>query len=228
MKAKGKLVKIALGVLVFTALAASKTPSYAQDEADVTPKEKIATQSFARLFVRQMIATRDIGALIKPFFADNFTDYQKQDYYEKVSPQLYARLNNKTRIRLFVAQENLSYLFTLILTAMPDSEIMDDKDLFGNIMPEEIANPLESSRLVEGVAEFTDYKELLKELVMLEVALVKARIFLSKMSLEQTALFKSTLARRGQDASRIGYRVRASRLDKAVKDKHGIIRFRKG
>jgi len=110
----------------------------------------------------------------------------------------------------------------------PDSDSSYKNSSFEKILPKRVARKLDSSRLVIGVAEFTDYRELLKELIMLENAIVEARIILMKKNLEQTPEFQKSLARLEKDTHGIGYRVRASVLEEDIKDKKGALRLAAG
>lgn len=196
----------------------------AQDEMPVTQEEKQQVQRFSKQFVERFQKTRDVASLIPEFFLSDFTSFWKQDFYQKVAPELYAKLNRRERVRLFVAQENLGYLITLDVMTQPESKDSFDDPAFKRILPEAVARKLDRSRLVDGAATFTSRKELLRELVSLEKALRQARPFLKKQNLEQSPGFRKTISKFEKDRS-LGYRVRASAIDEDLKRELGFGRL---
>lgn len=198
-----------------------------QDESTVTAEEKAQVTKFARHFVEELLKTRDVGRLIPEFFLSDFVALSKQDFYEKVSPELYARLSKNEKVRLFVAQENLGYIITLDVMMQPDSATAATSTPFKQILPVPIAQKLNRSRLVEGTSRFTARKELLKELTALEKSLLAARYFLKRRNLEQTPAFLKKLKSFERDPY-VGYRVRSSVIDEELKREFGMGRFATG
>ena len=213
---------IVAALLMVTLAVAGPAPSVKQDESLVTDQEKKELQDFARQFVARLMKTRDVRPLIAEFFLSDFTAILEHDYYEKVSPELYARLSKNERVRLFVAQENLGYIITLEVMAKAEAATGPP---FQKILPAPVARKLNRSRLVIGDAKFTTRKELLSELSRLEQAILEARPFLKRKNLEHSEEFLQRLNRFERDRS-LGYRVRASTIDEeAVKDTAGLARF---
>ncbi|MBC7908930.1 MAG: hypothetical protein H7Y30_00410, partial [Pyrinomonadaceae bacterium] len=198
--------------------------AHIRDESNVTATEKEEIQSFARRFVGRMLETRDVAPLIKEFFLDDFTSFFEHDYFEKVSPQLYSELSEEERERLFIAQNNLCYFITLLVWSEPESKRSQELS-FARILPDSVAWKLDSSRLVEGVADFFDREDFLKELKQLEEALSEARDTLAKKKLEQTPQFQTSIAPHEQHDCGIHYRVRGYVLEENIKDKDGTLRF---
>src|ERR1051325_171869 len=143
----------------------------AQDQTIVTEPEKREVQEFAKHFVARFLKTRDVRPLLAEYFLSDFTALHKQDFYEKVAPELYAKLSNRERVRLFVAQENLGYLITLDVMTQPDSQATTGLP-FERLLPAAIARKLNRERLVEGTAKFTKRSELLPELCSFESEVV--------------------------------------------------------
>jgi hypothetical protein len=216
--------KISFIVALLIAALAVGSSTAKQDQSTVTDQEKKEVQEFAKRFVARLLKTRDIRPLIAEFFLTDFTAVPKQDFYEKVSPGLYAKLTKNERIRLFVAQENLGYIITL--DVMTQVEATDGLP-FQRIVPVAVARKLSRSRLVEGNAKFTTRKELLKELNRLEKAILEARPFLKQKNLEQSDAFLRKLSTLERDAH-LGYRVRASVIDEDLKREFGFARFAAG
>lgn len=203
-------------------------PVYAtarQDESDVTDQERKELQAFAKRFVARLLTTRDIGPLIPTFFLSNFTSIPKQDFYEKVSPELYAKLTRQERVRLFVAQETLGYFVSLDVMTRPHSQYNDPA--FKYLLPASVAHKLNQSKLLDGDAKFTSRKELFKDLVRLEQAIREAQPILKKKNLEQSADFLATLHKFEQDTY-IGYRVRSSAVDEEAIRELNFTRFKLG
>jgi len=216
--------KISFIVALLIASLAVGSSTAKQDQSTVTDQEKKEVQEFAKRFVARLLKTRDLRPLIAEFFLTDFTAVPKQDFYEKVSPQLYAKLNKNERIRLFVAQENLGYIITLDVMTQGDAT---DGPPFQRIVPVAVARKLNRSRLVEGNAKFTTRKELLKELNRLERALLEARPFLKQKNLEQSDAFLKKLSTMERDPH-LGYRVRASVIDEDLKREFGFVRLAAG
>ena len=198
-----------------------------QDPLTVTDQERKEVQEFAKRVVEKLLKTRDVRSLIAEFFLKDFTAIPKQDFYEKVSPQLYAKLRKNERLRLFVAQENLGYIITLDVMANPDSETTTQNAPFLRILPAAVARKLSQSRLVEGTAEFTNRKELLRELSRTEKAILEARSFLNQKNLEQSPAFLRRFRRFEQDPN-LGYRVRSSPIDEEVRREFEFLKFLAG
>ena len=215
---------IVAALLMVTLAVSGPTLSAKQDQTTVTDQEKKEVQEFAKRFVARLLRTRDIKPLIAEFFLSDFTAVPKQDFYEKVAPELYAKLSKNERVRLFVAQENLGYIITL--DVMTQAEATSSLP-FQHILPAAVARKLSRSRLVEGTAKFTARKELLKELSRLEQALLEARPFLKQKNLEQSEAFSRKLGTFERDPH-LGYRVRASVLDEDLRRELGFARFAAG
>jgi hypothetical protein len=198
-------------------------PTDTQDESFVTEQEKAQVQNFAKRFVSKLLKARDVTPLINEFFLADFTVFAKQDFYEKVSTNLYSRLTNEERVRLFVAQENLAYVITLDVMTNPDSGSAVESPL-KRILPNSLAQKLNRSRLLEGSTEFTDREELLNEVAELEQALLEARPFLKRRNLEQSPIFLRKVRKFERDPY-LGYRVRASLIDEAAKLESGLNGF---
>lgn len=211
-------------LLIFTLAVGGSTATAKQDQSTVTDQEKKEVQEFAKRFVTRLLKTRDLRPLIAEFFLTDFTAVPKQDFYEKVSPELYAKLSKNERVRLFVAQENLGYIITL--DVMTQAEATDGLP-FQRILPVAVARKLSRSRLVEGNAKFTTRKELLKELSRLERAILEARPFLKQKNLERSDAFLKKLSTLERDPH-LGYRVRASVIDEDLKREFGFARFAAG
>jgi hypothetical protein len=214
---------IVAALLMVTLAVGGSIPAAKQDQSLVTAQEKKEVQDFARQFVARLLKTRDVRPLITEFFLSDFTAVPKQDFYEKVSPELYAKLSKNERVRLFVAQENLGYIITLDVMTQAEATA----GLPFQILPAAVARELSRSRLVEGNAKFTTRKGLLKELSRLEQAILEARSFLKQKNLEQTETFSKKLRTFEQDP-RLGYRVRASVIDDDLKREFGFARFAAG
>ena len=198
----------------------------AQDQTTVTDPEKREVQEFAKRFVATLLKTRDVRPLLAEYFLSDFTALHKQDFYEKVAPELYAKLSNRERVRLFVAQENLGYLITLDVMTQPDSQATAGLP-FERLLPAAIARKLNRERLVEGTAKFTKRSELLQELSSLERALLEARPFVKRKNLEQSPAFLKKLGTFERD-SHLGYRVRGSLVDEDLRRESGFARFATG
>ena len=212
-----------IAVLLIFAFAAVVS---AQDQALVTEAEKQEVQAFAKRFVGRFLQTRDVRPLLAEYFLDDFTALHKQDFYEKVAPELYAKLSKNERVRLFVAQENLGYLITLDVMTQPDSQPINRLP-FERLLPAAIARKLNRERLVEGTAKFTKRRELLQELSRLEKALLEARPFVKRKNLEQSPEFLKELGIFERDAQ-LGYRVRGSLVDEELRREPGFARFAVG
>ncbi|HJY29143.1 MAG TPA: hypothetical protein VJ306_14045, partial [Pyrinomonadaceae bacterium] len=158
------MVRFIVALLIVT-LAFGGSTSARQEQTSVTDQEKKEVQEFARRFVARLLKTRDVRPLIAEFFLNDFTTVPKQDFYEKVSPELYAKLTKNERVRLFVAQENLGYIITLDVMTQDKAT---DGIPFERILPVAVARKLSRSRLVEGNAKFTTRKDLFRELSRLE------------------------------------------------------------
>jgi hypothetical protein len=198
----------------------------AQDQTTVTDPEKREVQEFAKRFVATLLKTRDVRPLLAEYFLSDFTALHKQDFYEKVAPELYAKLSNRERVRLFVAQENLGYLITLDVMTQPVSQATTGLP-FERLLPAAIARKLNRERLVEGTAKFTKRSELLQELSSLERALLEARPFVKRKNLEQSPAFLKKLGTFERD-SHLGYRVRGSLVDEDLRRESGFARFATG
>ena len=216
---KKKVFIVAFLIVALT--VGGSTATARQDEATVTDQEKKELQEFAKRFVARLLKTRDLRPLIAEFFLDDFTSIPKQDYYEKVAPELYAKLGKNERVRLFVAQENLGYMITLEVLTQDNAT---DGPLFQGLLPVSVARKLNRSRLVEGDAKFTTRKELLRELSRLEKAILEARSFLKRKNLEQSEAFLRSVSN-FEKSSYLGYRVRASVIDEDLKREIGLERF---
>jgi hypothetical protein len=210
-------------VLLIFAFAAGVS---AQDQALITEAEKQEVQAFAKRFVGRFLQTRDVRPLLAEYFLNDFTALHKQDFYEKVAPELYAKLSKNERVRLFVAQENLGYLITLDVMTQPDSQPINRLP-FERLLPAAIARKLNRERLVEGTAKFTKRRELLQELSRLEKALLEARPFVKRKNLEQSPEFLKELGIFERDAQ-LGYRVRGSLVDEELRREPGFARFAVG
>ena len=197
-----------------------------QDEAIVTDQERTELQAFAKQFVARLLKTRDIRPLIPEFFLRNFTAIPKQDFYEKVSPELYAKLTRQERVRLFVAQETLGYFVSLDVMTTSDSQPIN-APAFQHLLPAAVARKLNQSKLLEGDAKFTSRKELLKELIWLERAIREAQPHLKKKNVEQSAQFLEKLRKFERDTY-IGYRVRSSLVDEEAIRELNLTRFKVG
>lgn len=207
-------------------LAIGPAPALRQEQTSVTDQEKREVQEFAKRFVASFMKTRDVRPLIPEFFLNDFTTLPKQDFYEKVSPALYAKLSKNERVRLFVAQENLGYIITLDVMAENESKATNGLP-FQKILPAGVARKLSKSRLVEGTAKFTTRRELLLELTRVEQALLEARPFLKRKKLEQSPAFVKKLSTFERDPH-LGYRVRSSLIDEDLKRELGFARFAAG
>jgi len=216
-----RVVNFIAAILTVTLAAAVSTA--AQDQTTVTEPEKQEVQAFAKRFVARFLKTRDVRPLLAEYFLNDFTSLHKQDFYEKVSPELYAKLSQNERVRLFVAQENLGYLITLDVMTQPATAGLP----FERLLPVAIARKLNRERLVEGTAKFTQRRELLLELTRLEQTLLAARPFVKRKNLEQSPAFLQKLARFERDA-RLGYRVRGSLVDEDLRRESGFARFAAG
>ncbi|HEY6217263.1 MAG TPA: hypothetical protein VIW74_11370, partial [Pyrinomonadaceae bacterium] len=106
-----------IAALLTITLAVGTAPAARQEQSTVTEQERQEVQAFAKRFVARFLKIRDVGPLIPEFFWGDFTTLPKQDFYEKVSPELFAKLTKNERMRLFVAQENLGYIITLDVMA---------------------------------------------------------------------------------------------------------------
>ena len=195
----------------------------AQDASIVTEQEKVEVQNFSRRLVSKLLKTRDVATLIPQFFLKDFTAFATQDFYEKVSKDLYAKLTHEERQRVFVAQENLGYILTLDVLSNPNSGNTTAPPL-KRILPDTIAQELNDSRLVEGTAEFNSREELFIEVNQLERAIRTARPFLIKRNLEQSPIFLRQIRKFERDPY-LGYRVRASLIDEEAKVELGLARF---
>jgi hypothetical protein len=213
-------------LLLMTLAFGGSTPAAKQDPTIVTEPEKQALQQFAKRFVGRFLQTRDVRPLLATFFLSDFTSLSKQDFYEKVSPQLYAKLSKNERVRLFAAQENLGYLITLDVMTQPDSNATEGLP-FERLLPPVVARKLNRARLVEGTAKFTNRKELLRELTRVENAMLEARPFLKRKNPEQSPAFVKKLSTFERDAH-LGYRVRSSLIDEDLRREHGFARFAAG
>jgi hypothetical protein len=211
-------------LLIIILAVGGATATAKQDQSTVTDQEKKEVQEFAKRFVARLLKTRDLRPLIAEFFLSDFTAVPKQDFYEKVSPELYAKLSKNERVRLFVAQENLGYIITL--DVMTQAKATDGLP-FQRILPVAVARKLSRSRLVEGNAKFTTRKELLKELSRLERVILEARPFLKQKNFERSDAFLKKLSTLERDPH-LGYRVRASVIDEDIKREFGFARFAAG
>ena len=217
-------MNIIAALLMATLAFAGPAAPAKQDESIVTAQEKKELQDFAKHFVARLMKTRDVRPLIVEFFANDFTAIPKQDYYEKVPPELYKKLSKNERLRLFVAQENLGYIITVeVMTQAQATTGLP----FQQILPAALARKLRRSRLVEGAAKFTSRRELLNELTRLEKAILEARPFLKQKNLERSEAFLRRLDRFERDPN-LGYRVRASIIDEDLKREVGFARFAVG
>jgi len=213
--------------LLMVALAVGGPPATLQQEqSTVTDQEKQEVQEFAKRFVATFMKTRDVRPLIPEFFLSDFTNLPKQDFYEKVSPELYAKLSKNERVRLFVDQENLGYIITLDVMAQPESKATEGLP-FQKILPASVARKLSRSHLVEGAAKFTTRRELVLELSRAETAILDARPFLKRKNLEQSPAFLKKLSTFERDPH-LGYRVRSSLIDEDLKRELGFARFAAG
>ncbi len=215
-----------IAALLTISLAVNATPQAPrQEQSTVTDQERQEVQAFAKRFVARFIKTRDVRPLISEFFWGDFTTLPKQDFYEKVSPELYAKLSKNERVRLFVDQENLGYIITLDVMAS-DSKTTEGLP-FEKILPAGVARRLSASRLVEGTAKFTNRRELLQELSRVEKAILEARPFLKRKNLEQSEAFLKRLTKFEHDPH-LGYRVRSSLIDDDLKRELGFARLAAG
>ena len=221
---KTRLVCFITALLIAT-LARSASAAK-QDQAIVTEPEKQEVQAFAKRFVAKFLQTRDVRPLLAEYFLNDFTGLHQQDFYEKVAPELYAKLSKNERVRLFAAQENLGYLITLDVMTQPDAQATNGLP-FERLLPPALARKLNRERLVEGTAKFTKRSELLQELSRLETALLQARPFVKRKNLEQSAAFRKKLATFERDAH-LGYRVRGSLVDEDLRRDSGFARFPAG
>lgn len=219
------MVHLIAAFLMVTLAVGGSAPATKQEQSTVTDQEKQEVQEFAKRFVARFLKTRDVRPLIAEFFLREFTTLPKQDFYEKVSPELYAKLSGNERVRLFVAQENLGYMITLDVMAS-DSKATDGLP-FQKILPAGVARKLSRSRLVEGTAKFTNRRELLQELSRVEKAILEARPFLKRKNLEQSPAFLKKLGTFERDPH-LGYRVRSSLIDEELKREPGFARFAAG
>jgi len=201
----------------------ARTHRFAQDKSVVTERENVQVQAFAKRFVARLLTTRDVAPLIPHFFLPDFTSFAKQDFYEKVSPSLYSSLPKEERVRLFVAQENLGYIITLDVMTNPDPGDTSAPP-FKRILPNNVAQSLNRSRLVEGTTVFTNREELLKEVTELEKSILEARAFLKKRNPEQLPFFLRKIRKFERDPY-LGYRVRASLIDEDATLESGLVRF---
>ena len=217
------MVRFIVALLIVT-LAFGGSTSARQEQTSVTDQEKKEVQEFARRFVARLLKTRDVRPLIAEFFLNDFTTVPKQDFYEKVSPELYAKLTKNERVRLFVAQENLGYIITLDVMTQDKAT---DGIPFERILPVAVARKLSRSRLVEGNAKFTTRKDLFRELSRLERAILDARPFLKQKNLEQSETFLKKLGTFERDPH-LNYRVRASLIDEDLKREFGFAKFAAG
>ena len=212
-------------LLMVTMAVGANAPAARQEQSTVTEPERQEVQAFAKRFVARFLKTRDVGPLIPEFFWGDFTTLPKQDFYEKVSPELFAKLTKKERMRLFVAQENLGYIITLDVMAT-DAKATDGLP-FQKILPAGLARRLSASHLVEGTAKFTNRRELLQELGRVEKVILEARPFLKRKNLEQSPAFLKKLSTFEHDPH-LGYRVRSSLIDEDLKRELGFTRFAAG
>jgi len=220
-----RVVHFIVALLLVTSALGGSMPTTRQAQTDVTEPEKKEVQEFAKQFVARLLKTRDVRPLITTFFLSDFTSLSKQDFYEKVAPELYAKLTKSERVRLFVAQENLGYLITLDVMTQ-DSQATAGLP-FERLLPVGLARKLNRARLVEGTAKFTTRKELLRELSRVEKAIVEARPFLKRKNLEQSPAFLKKLSTFERD-SHLGYRVRSSLIDDDLRRELGFARFAPG
>jgi len=218
------MVRFIVALLIVTLAVGGSTATARQEQTTFTDQEKKEVQEFARRFVARLLKTRDVRPLIAEFFLNDFTAVPKQDFYEKVSPELYAKLTKNERVRLFVAQENLGYIITL--DVMTQAKATDGIP-FERILPVSVARKLSRSRLVEGNAKFTNRRELFKELSRLERAILEARPLLKQKNLEQSETFLKKLGTFERDPH-LGYRVRASLIDEDLKREFGFAKFAAG
>ena len=216
-------VLLAILVAAESFFVLERKTALAQDAAIVTEQEKAQVQKFSKHFVSRLLKTRDVSPLIPQFFLNDFTAFATQDFYEKVSKDLYAKLTHEERQRVFVAQENLGYIITLDVLTNPVSGNTTLPPL-KRILPDTIAQKLNHSRLLEGTAEFSDREELFVELNNLEKAILEARPFLIKRNLEQSPVFLRKIRKFERDPG-LGYRVRASVIDEEAEVELGLGRF---
>jgi hypothetical protein len=219
------MVHLIAALLMVTLAVGGTAPATRQEQSTVTDQERQEVQGFAKRFVARFLKTRDVGPLVPEFFWRDFTTLPKQDFYEKVSPELYAKLSKNERLRLFVAQENLGYIITLDVMAT-DSKATEGLP-FQKILPAGVARRLSASHLVEGTAKFTKRSELLQELNRVEKAILDARPFLKRKNLEQSPAFLKKLSTFEHDPH-LGYRVRSSLIDEDLKRELGFARFAAG
>lgn len=204
----------------------SLTLTAKQDQTTVTEAEKQEVQTFAKRFVARFLQTRDVRPLLAEYFLSDFTSLHKQDFYEKVAPELYSKLSTNERVRLFVAQENLGYLITLDVMTQTESQATNGLP-FERLLPPGLARKLNQERLVEGTAKFTKRSELLQELSSLEKTLLEARPFVKRKNLEQSPAFLKKLGVFEHDAH-LGYRVRGSLVDEDLRRESSFARFAVG
>lgn len=226
MKCQQRLIPLLLAAILIAdgnSFGSKLVRAPRQDEPVVTENEREQVRKFSKSYVERLLKTRNVAPLLKEFFLSDFTSFSKQDYYEKVSPELYAKLGPKERERLFVAQENLGYIITLDVMTNPNPGDNSDHP-FRRILPYRIAKELNRSRLVEGTATFTNRGELLKEVNELEKTLLKASPFLKRRNLEHSSTFLEKIRRFEQDPA-LGYRIRASMIDEDLKRESGLARF---
>ena len=223
------MVPVITTLLTVVLMVGGSLPVHAsarQDESQVTDQERKELQAIAKRFVARLLTTRDIGPLIPEFFLRDFTAIPKQDFYEKVSPELYAKLTKQERVRLFVAQETLGYFVSIDVMTKPDSQPIN-APAFEHLLPAAVAHKLNQSKLLEGDAKFTSRKELFKDLIRLERAIREAQPILKKKNVEQSAEFLATLHKFEQDTY-IGYRVRSSAVDEEAIREFNFTRFKIG
>src|ERR1041385_3497106 len=199
-------------LLMVTMAVGANAPAARQEQATVTEQERQEVQAFRNRLVARFLKTRDVGPLIPEFFWGDFTTLPKQDFYEKVSPELFAKLSRNERMRLYVMAT--------------DAKATDGLP-FQKILPAGVARRLSASHLVEGTAKFTNRRELLQELGRVEKVILEARPFLKRKNLEQSPAFLKKLSTFEHDPH-LGYRVRSSLIDEDLKREPGFTRFAAG
>ena len=192
---------------------------YAADGESFTEQEQREAQQTAQLFVKRMQETRDVAPLIDELFLSDFVSHFVSSD-DSVSPVLYARLTGTERLRLFIAQVNLSYLITLDIKSEKKrnySEGEADRAAFKSILPAAVAERLRTVAWRDGELRFSSYQDFQSRLPELEKLLSEARDYLIKCGIEQTPEFRRTLDDTVQGTG-VNYRVRMYVGGEEIKD----------
>ncbi|MBS1795777.1 MAG: hypothetical protein JSS81_18120 [Acidobacteria bacterium] len=143
---KNKLFSVATLIVTLFAVVSSVF-SQAKPTTQITEREKKEARIVAKTFAKQFLKEKDISALLRTFFVENFLEHFEKDEkgfpLASFKPEIVSKISKEDRLRFYIVFINSYYLNSLYISKKTTSELenMNLKDYF----PPEVSKIIESN-----------------------------------------------------------------------------------